>query len=85
MYIFKNNIVVGLIFIVNWWTKIVLFGFLGKLMSCVSNFCQKLHLIKFKLIAIPKANTSIISPFGPVAAVLIIGVQMAYRTRLYSR
>lgn len=31
------------------------------------------------------ANTSIISPFGPVAAVLIIGCQMAYRTRLYSR
>lgn len=30
------------------------------------------------------ANTSIISPFGPVAAVLIIGCQMAYRTRLYS-
>ena len=31
------------------------------------------------------ANTSIISPFGPVAAILIIGIQMAYRTRLYSR
>lgn len=30
------------------------------------------------------ANTSIISPFGPVAAILIIGIQMAYRTRLYS-
>ena len=30
------------------------------------------------------ANTSIISPFGPIAAVLIIGVQLAYRTELYS-
>ena len=31
------------------------------------------------------ANTSIISPFGPIAAALIIGIHMAYRTRLYSR
>lgn len=29
------------------------------------------------------ANTSIISPIGPVGAVLIIGIQVAYRTELY--